>query len=336
MTADTSTPSRPNELTSLLDLVTPMAIRVVATLHIADHLRAGPMDCDRLAARSGADASALGRVLGYLTARGIFAEGPAGVFSLNPMARPLLDDDPSALRSWLDLEGFGGRMTMAFFHLLATVREGRSPVAGHRAEATGAVAASYDAVMEAQARSHAPAIVRAVEWPAGGHVIDVGGGTGSLLAEILATHPNLHGTLVDLPETAAAAERVLGEAGLGERASIIGRSIFDIELPTSDCCVLKNVLHQFDDAEATAVLRRCAASVRPAGRVLVLERTLTADLEDRRTFTEMDLRMLILGGGRERTLEAFGELAAPAGLRLRGSRPTPVGPHVIEFEPAEG
>jgi precorrin-6B methylase 2 len=238
----------------------------------------------------------------------------------------LLDDDPSATRGWLDLEGFGGRMDLAFFDLLETVRRGEPPARTGREDLDEGTGSSYDTVMEAQSRAQAPGIVAAHDWSDATFVVDVGGGTGTLLAEALRAHPHLRGALVELPETAEAARAVLGDD-----VEVIAGSVFEVDLPRADCYILKFVLHAFPDAEAADILRRCAAAAAPGAKVLVAETTLVDASGDRSSFTSMDMRMLILGLGRERTLAEYTALAETAGLRFVAVREAAGGPHLIEF-----
>lgn len=315
-----------------LDLITPMALRVAATLRLADLIREGHGALGELAARAGADPDTLGRLLRYLTARGFFAEPSPGRFALNERAEFLADDHPSAIRRWVDLNGFGGRMDLSFFDLLATVRTGRPPEAAHKARLPDDVAASYDAIMEAQSRAQAPAIVAAYDWSGLGHVVDVGGGTGNLMAEILRAAPHARGTIVELLDgTADLARRYLADAGVGDRCDIIVGDALEVMPRAADAYVWKFVLHSLDDAGATRALRRCRDAGRPDSRILLMERTV-APGDNRAMFTTMDLHMLLWGqGGRERTLDEFSALAAGADLALRSATPTPAGVHIIEL-----
>ncbi|HWM84324.1 MAG TPA: methyltransferase [Kofleriaceae bacterium] len=324
-------------LWQMLDLITPMALRVAATLRIADHIQAGHDRMPDLAARTGADPDALARLLRYLVAHGVFTEPEPGRFGLDDLAELLLDSHPRASRRWLDLEGFGGRMDLAFFELLATVRDGRPPHDGHKDSLTGEVAASYDDVMESQSRADAPALVAAFDWTGIEHVADLGGGTGTFLATLLAAQPALRGSLVELPATADAAGRLLAEAGLAGRSQVVAGDLLQATLPRADLYVLKFVLHSFDDADAIRALERCRGAGGQDTRVLVIERTLLAE-GDRGEFTAMDMRMLILGHGRERTLEQYSDLAGRAGFALGKvtTVPAPYIRHLIELHPLRG
>ncbi len=327
MAPDDSTPAEDravmaawNVVGPLMDLVTPMALRVAATLRLADHL---PDDgtgegvaAGDLAERVGADPDALTRMLCHLVRHGVFTEPRPGHFAVNQPAALLRSDQPAAL--WLDLDGFGGRMDLVFTDLAHTVRTGEPAwerVFGQPfwayLDANPAFSASFDATMAVDAG--AAAVAEGYDWTAVRHVADIGGGTGSLIAELLRRKPWLRGTVVDLPETAARARQHLAGLGLDDRCEVVDGSFFD-PLPTgADAYLLSRVIHDWDDASATAILRHCAEAGGTTGRVLMIE---TAADDDSAAFAEMNLRMLVLTGGRERTIDDYSALAAGAGLRV--------------------
>ncbi|MEV6104965.1 methyltransferase [Streptomyces sp. NPDC051940] len=331
-------PSPWQVLAPLTDLVTPMAVRVAATLRLADLVADGVEDVGRLAERSGTDAWALGRLLRLLVRRGLFAEPSPGRFTLNEPASLLRSDDPSGMRLWFDLEGFGGRMDLAFTELLHTVRTGEpawetvfgAPFWDYLA-ARPALAASFDETMANSLRTTAAATGH--DWSGVRHVVDVGGGTGALLAELLRAHPALRATLVDLPETVARGRRFLTDLGLADRCEFAGQSFFDALPAGADAYVLSGVLHDWADEPATAVLRRCAEAAGPTGHVLILEWQGEGD-DEQGTLAEMDLRMLVLCGGRERDADEYGALAAAAGLTVTGVRTTSSGHRLIDCRAA--
>ena len=308
-------------LHGLSDLITPMAIRVAATLRLADRIAAGTTMLTELAAEVEADPDALGRLLRYLAARGVFAEIEPGRFALTGSAEPLRDDHPDQIRALLDLTGAIGRADLAFSALLEVVRTGKPghPMVHGRsfwadlANDPG-LTASFDALMARNAAWWAPWLP-AQDWSGTQHLVDVGVGTGTLLIALLQAHPHLRGTLVELPATAAAAKRALAEAALCGRCDVVAGSFFDPLPPGADAYLLTGIVHDWNDTDATAILRRCAQAAGPDGRVLLGELVATGN-EDRQVFTHMDLRMMVYLGGRERTLEDFTALAGAAGLTI--------------------
>ncbi|MGH3503281.1 MAG: methyltransferase [Nocardioidaceae bacterium] len=331
--SDDSAPAAWVALGPVMDLVTPMALRVAATLRIADQIGAGTVGADELAERSGTDADALARLLRHLVAHGVFVEPEPGRFAAGRPARFLKSDHPAGMHAWLDLDGFGGRMDLAFTGLLHTVRTGEpawetvfgKPFWQYLADEPR-IAAAFDATMAAGSEYVADAAA-GYGWTNATHVMDVGGGTGALLAEVLRSNTGLRGTLVDLPDTVRRGSEYLAERGLDDRCELAGQSFFDPLPAGGDVYVLSGVVHDWPDDEAVAILRRCAEAAGDRGRVVVIEAHGAAG-DDPATFAEMNLRMLVLAGGRERELDDYRALAGAAGLRVTDVATTPLG-HVL-------
>src|SRR3954470_23776369 len=202
------------DLYELSDLSTPWWVHVVSTLGIAGHLAAGTKEIGALAAAAGADAGSLQRVLRHLVSKGIFEEMALGRFALNDAARPLLED---GVRLALDLDGMGGRMAYAWGTLLSAVRTGRPAyreVFGRPfwedLDANPRVAADFDAMMGPAGHGvpDPEVLLDPAGWESVRTVVDVGGGTGTLLAEVLRARPQARGILVDLPRTIARSAQV--------------------------------------------------------------------------------------------------------------------------------
>jgi 2,7-dihydroxy-5-methyl-1-naphthoate 7-O-methyltransferase len=306
----------------LLDLATPMALRVAATLRLADLMpddgSGGGTVIGDLAERTGSDPDALARVLRHLVQHGVFTEPRPGQFAANQTAAMLRTGQPGLM--WLDLDGFGGRMDLAFTALAHTVRTGEpawEQVFGlpfwDYLDANPAISASFDATMAVDGGNSA--VAERYDWTTVEHVADIGGGTGTLIAEVLQRNPRLRGTVADLPETAARAREYLAGLGLDGRCEVVGQSFFDPLPAGADAYLLNRVIHDWDDAAATVILRRCAEAAGSTGRVLVVESHGTPG-GDAAAFAEMNLRMLVLAGGRERTLDDYSALATDAGLQV--------------------
>jgi len=264
------------DLWSLTDLSTPWCVHVAATLRIADHMATGITEIDPLAAASGAHPDSLRRMLRQLVSKGVFEEPALGRFALNDVARGLLDD---GARLGLDLDGIGGRMAHAWGTLLSAVRTGRpayQEAFGRRfwddLEAHPKVAEAFDALMGPAGHGvpDPEVLLDPGAWDSVRTVMDVGGGTGALLAEVLRAHPEVRGTLVDLPRTVARSREMFESKGVADRVTVVGQNFFDPLPGGCDLYWMKNVLADWPDAEATALLKRCADAARPGGRVVVL------------------------------------------------------------------
>lgn len=305
----------------------PMAIRVAATLRIADHIAAGTKTAKSLAAAVDADADALGRVMDRLVAAGVLTHtGGGDTYGLTTLGEGLRDDTPGSARQWLDIEGALGHAELCFVELLHTVRTGepaypRQFGRGFWEDLSGdpARGASFDAFMGARIAADAPAVVKAYPWAALGHVVDVGGGDGTLLIAILGSHPDLRGTVVELAGPAGRADRAIAEAGRDDRADTYVGSFLDPLPSGAGAYLLSGVLHDWDDESAVAILRRCAEATAGTGAVLVLDHF--GDPESGGPDTEGALRMLCYVRGRERGLTELVDLADAAGLECEGVRP---------------
>lgn len=318
---------------ALSDLATPWCIHVVVTLRIAEHLAAGIGGIDELAAAASAHPESLARVLRHLIAKGIFAEPAPNRFALNDAARGLLDP---AVRVGLDLDGIGGRMARSWSTLLSAVETGLpaydevfgrpfwEDLAAHRT-----VAESFDALMGPV--GHGPVDVDipiSGGWDSIHTVVDVGGGAGWLLAELLRLHPNIAGTLVDFPETVERAGKVFEKAGVSSQATLAGQSFFDPLPAGADLYLLKKVVENWPDREAKAILSRCGEAARPNGRVMVMSGVSQDEPAD------PALLMMVLVGGKERTLAEFRSLAATAGLEVVSAAPNAAGRFMVECRPS--
>jgi len=304
-------------------------VHVVVTLRIAEHLAAGITQIDDLATAAGAHSESLARVLRHLVRKGLFAEPVPGRFALNDAARALLEP---GMRLGFDLDGIGGRMARAWSTLLTAVETGApayDEVFGRPfwddLAAHPRVAASFDALMGPTGHGPPSADIPLTGgWDAIRTVVDVGGGTGALLAEILKVRPAIHGTLVDFPSTVERAGPILEAAGVADRVTLAGQSFFDPLPAGADLYLLKSVLGDWPDREATAILARCAEAARPNGRVMVMSGVSGNFPPD------PELLMMVLAGGKDRTVAEFRALAVAAGLELQSTGRNSAGRFMLE------
>jgi hypothetical protein len=317
------------------------AIHVAASLGIADHLAAGKRTSDDIAAATGTHAPTLYRLLRALAAAGVFHEGPDRRFTLTPMGECLRSDASVPVGPWATLIGRPFEWT-PWAHLLHSVRTGENAfrhvhgsgnfdyLSRHPEEQ-----AIFDRAMSAISRRLSPAVLAAYDFSLFHRVVDVGGGTGTLLADILAAHPHLRGVLFDQPHVVERARPVLEAAGVADRCEIIGGNFFESVPEGGDAYLLKFIVHDWDDAASTAILRACRRAMGPEAKLLVLERLVGPPNEGADTkFT--DLIMLVEPGGLERTIAEFEFLFAAAGFSLASVVPTATPLNVIEGSPTDG
>jgi hypothetical protein len=321
------------DLWTLADLSTPWCIHVAATLRVADHIAAGHTRIDDLATACAADADSLHRVLRHLVLKGVFEEPEPDVFALNQLGRQLID-----MRLGFDLDGFGGRMAGAWSTLLSAVRTGRPAYQ----EAFGRsfwddlaahphIAADFDSLMGpvGHGTPDPEVLPNPDDWAKISTVVDVGGGTGSLLAEVLKAHPHLHGTLIELPGPIARSVEIFQAAGVQDRVNAVAQSFFEPLPAGADLYLLKSVLPDWPDAEALSILTRCSEAARPKGRIVFFSNTGPEDA------ASPELLMMVLVGGRDRTIEEYRGLAQRAGLEIHAVGRQPSGKYLVECRPAD-
>ncbi|HVO17467.1 MAG TPA: methyltransferase [Alphaproteobacteria bacterium] len=324
------------DLWALTDLAVPYAIRVAATMRLADHVAGGTTRLADLAAKTGVPADLLGRLMRFLGCRGIFRETAPDVFAMTKTAEKLKDDHPSHLRQWIDLTGMGGRMDVSFGGLLDSIRTGEPAypkIFGvpfyDDTETTPEKARAFGALMAIVSSWYAGAVAK-LDWSGVNHLVDVGGGTGTLLSSVLRANPAMRGTLFDQPATAPVALESFKKAGLADRCTVASGSYLDPLPKGGDVYMLSQIVHNLSDPEAEVALRRCAEAAGPGGRVLVVERIAISE-KDQKLITSMDLRMLVVLGTRERNVDEFRALGARAGLALQSTQRLTAGMSALHF-----
>jgi O-methyltransferase/methyltransferase family protein len=315
------------------------ALYVAARLGIADLLRDGPKTAEELAVEAGANANALYRILRAPASLDVFAEVAERRFALTPVAELLRSDHPRSVRP---LALFLGQDAYAVWaDLLYSARTG-APAFDHRFGAPhfeylaqhAEAAAVFNAAMSANVSRSVAATVSAYAFPATGVVVDVGGGHGAFIAAILRANPGLSGVLFDMPHVVEGAAPILEEAGAADRCARVGGDFFAPPLPAGDVYTLRQIIHDWDDERSVAILRNCARAMAADGRVLVIEAIIPPGNEPSR-IKYLDLQMLVMNGGRQRTEAEYRQLYAAAGLQLTRVIPTSTDFSIIEGMRAE-
>ena len=301
-------------------------IYVTAKLGVADALHAAPRTAADLAGAVGADPDALARVLRALATRGVVAADEQGRYRLTSLGDRLRTDAEGSLHATALLRG--DEDYAAWGRLADTLRTGQpgfeqafgSDFFAHLSR-DDAAAEHFDCFMVAASRRIARALLGCYDVATAGTIVDVGGGSGTLMAAILGAYPHLRGALVDTPEVAARARRTLAAAGLAARCDVVAGDILAAEtLPRGhDIYLLSQILHNCDDARVPRILAACREAMPAHGRLLAIEQLLPerVDVSTPQRAVESDLYMLVMTGGRERTETAYRALFGAAGLTLR-------------------
>lgn len=311
------------------------AVGVVAQLGVADQLSHGPRSNDEIAQAVGAEPQALYRVLRLLTSLGVFAEVTPRTFRLTPLGETLRSDAPDSVRNFAITETAPGHW-LPWGRLLDSVRTGRPMTyetlgmslfdwyAQNPDEAD-----YFNAAMGNLSALVAGELVRVFDFSAVRTVADIGGAHGVLLAAILGANPTARGILFDLPHVIATARDAIDAQGLAERCELVSGDFFDAVPVGADLHLLKQIIHDWDDDQATQLLRNCHRALAPNGKLLLVEMVIPPDNRPSPA-QAMDLNMLVVAGGRERTEDEYRQLFQAAGFRLERLIPTQSPFSVIE------
>jgi 3-amino-4-hydroxybenzoate 4-O-methyltransferase len=307
------------------------ALHVAAALGIADLLAEGPADSARLAAATGAHEPSLRRLLRYLAALGVL-EGDdgddAGGFRLTPVGELLRTDVPGSVRERALTYGTWNYQALA--ELLHTMRTGQ-PAFEHRFGTNPydyltrhpEAARTFDRQMELMADFFA-AVPEAYDFSDVDTVVDIAGGNGTLLATVLAAAPHARGILFDAPHVVQAARGPLADRGVLDRCALAGGDFLDTVPAGGDVYILSRILHNWDDERCLALLANCRTAMRSGATLLIVEHEVPEE-NPPASVLGIDINMLALFGGRERTAAEFGRLLDEAGFDLTGQHPLPFG-----------
>jgi hypothetical protein len=290
--------------------ITAKALGISADLGIADALAAGPRPVAELAEETGADPDTLNRILRALASDGVFTEDAPGVFRNTEASELLRADHPNRWREFAHMFGDVFHTAIADLNPRTnepTFKDTYGTGFWEWLAANPDERATFDRAMAGEKQRSVDRLA-ALEWRGDETVVDVGGGNGQLLHTLLERKHDLRGIVFDLPET----DR--DETRLGERIEFVPGDFFE-RVPAGDVYILSSILHDWDDERATKILAVIGAAATPNARVLLVESVVQPDNE-RSGAKWLDLLMLVLEGGRERTEPEWRALLEGAGLGI--------------------
>ncbi len=305
------------------------AMSVAASLGVPDALADGPRGVGEIAEAIGADEGTLYRLLGTLAAGGILHEDDGRRFRLTEVGALLRSDVPGSKRDWAILNG-KPYVREAWSNLEHSIRTGENAFAALHGETVwswrGArpdEQANFDRAMAGNSSAVARAVAEAFDFGSLGTLVDIGGGTGTLLAAILRRHIGLRGIVFDQPDVAGsvATRALLEREGVSDRCETVGGSFFDSVPAGAGGYLMKSILHDWEDEDSIRILGTIRGAALPTSRLFVVELVLGAPnegLADR----ILDLHMLVMPGGRERTEGEWRSLFERGGWQLADVRPT--------------
>jgi hypothetical protein len=311
------------------------AMRAIAELGVADLLDEVPQTAEALAARVGANPDALHRVLRLMAGHGMFREQD-GRFTHTDLSRVLRSDHPRSQRAFIRI-GTISRKVFASLH--DTLRTGRPAaptlapgglfayLAAHPKEAL-----LFEEGMTSKANADTAGLLRAYDFSRFRVIADIGGGLGHLIKAILRSTPRAAGILFDLPQVVAATSALNSD-----RLTVQAGDFFADPLPTCDAYVLMNVIHDWADAQAAAIFAAVRRAAPQHAKLLVIEAVMPENPQPGPTGAHpavwMDVFMLALTGGRERTDFEYANLLQQAGFSLDRVIPTETGVSILESTP---
>jgi hypothetical protein len=314
------------------------AISAVAHFGIADHLESGPKTPQELASLTGTQERPLYRLLRATASIGVFTEREDGRFTQTPLSEALRSNakpcvrhmammltDDWHIRAWEQLPWCIETAKPASYKLHGM---GMFDWMAQHPEKTG----NFNQAMTDLSQGDAAAIVQSYDFSRFQHIVDVAGGHGTLLAAILDQTPKLRGTLFDMPHVIDGAKKagILGR--FADRCTLEAGSFFESVPEGADAYIMKFIIHDWYDPECIKILRHCRAGIRPGGCLLVVDQVVPGRNEP--AFSKIvDLEMLVLPGGMERTEQEFHELFAAAGFRLERVIPMPAPQCILEGVP---
>ncbi|MBC2869367.1 methyltransferase [Streptomyces mexicanus] len=311
---------------SLLEMVQgamlSQALYAAAELRVAEALRDGPLPVARIAEQVGAHPETLHRLLRLLAANGVFAERKDGSFALTPMAEALLEDAPMSMRGIAVLMGHPVHWE-DWSHFVDAVRSGepslpklRGMTAFEFLEAKPEYGQVFFKGMGAMSATETEPILAAYDFSRFGTVVDFCAGRGELLAGILRKSPGVRGILADPRVAENGAAQYLAEQRVADRCEVVAADLFGPVPEGGDAYVLKHIVHDWPEEQALQILRNVRAAMRPGGRLLLMEMVVPDKPNAPHASKLVDLWLMLLVGGKERTAGQYARLLAEAGFRL--------------------
>lgn len=313
-------------------------VYALANLGIPDLLKDGPKTADELASATNSHSQSLFRLLRALASVGIVTSKDER-FGLTPLSETLVTDVPGSLR-WFAVSELGQEHYPAwgnFMHSLNTGEIAFDHLFGMDVwkyfSQNPEDAATFNNSMSALTAVTNEAITRLYDFSSFNTLVDVGGGHGGLITEILKSNPGLRGVLFDSPEVITGARPKIEAAELADRCEMVSGDFFKAIPGGGDAYVMKWIIHDWDDQKAITILKNCRTSMQPNSKLILLECVVPEGNEPH--FSKfIDLNMLVMTGGKERTEKEFAELLSAAGFRLLRVIPTELPTSIVESEPA--
>ena len=313
-------------------------VYVIAKLGIPDLLKSGPKTTDELATATKMHAPSLYRVLRALVSVGVLsAEGKH--FGLTPLSEILVTDAPGSLR-WFAVSELGQEHYPAWGNLMHSVKTGEIAFDNFFGvdiwkyfSQNPEDAAVFNNSMSNVTAATNEAILNLYDFSGFSTLIDVGGGHGGLLTSILQKNPNLKGVLFDAPEVIEGARPKIEAAGLSDRCETVSGDFFKAVPGGGDAYIMKWIIHDWDDEKSNTILRNIRNQIPTNGKLILVD-SVVPETDEPHFSKFIDLNMLVMTGGKERTEKEFSDLLSAADFKLLRVIPTELPTAIIEAAPA--
>jgi hypothetical protein len=311
------------------------AISIVAELRIADLLADGSKTAEELALTTKSHSRSLYRLLRACASVGIFSEGSDKRFSLTPMAEFLRSDNPESLRAFAEMLAHGEQF-QTWSELDFSIQTGTPafdkvhgmPIFEYYPTHPKSGQIFNDA-MTSMSLGSSRAVMQAYDFSGITKLVDIGGGHGFLLASVLEKYPTMKGVLYDTATIVEEAKGLLEKQGVTNRCETVGGNFFESAPPGGDAYMMKHIIHDWNDEGCIAILKNCRKGITEGGKLLVIEMVVPPGNEPSLSKL-LDLQMLAVLPGCERTEEEYSALFGAAGFKLTRIVPTMSPYSVIE------
>ena len=314
------------------------SVYVIGKLGIPDLLQTGPKTAEELAAATNTDAPSLFRILRALVSVGVLKSAEGGRFAQTPLSETLVTDAPGSLR-WFAISELGQEHYPAWGNLMHSVKTGEIAFDNFFGvdvwkyfQQNPEDAAVFNNSMSNVTAAANEAITSLYDFSQFGKIIDVGGGHGGLITAILQKNPGVKGVLFDAPQVIEGAQSKIAAAGLADRVETVAGDFFKSVPEGGDAYIMKWIIHDWDDEKSNAILRNCRNQMKPNSKLILVD-CVVPETDEPHFSKFIDLNMLAMTGGKERTEKEFAELLAAAGFRLLRVIPTDLPTSIVEAEP---
>ena len=317
---------------------TSRAVYALAKLGIPDLLKSGPKTAEELATETKTHAPSLFRVLRALVSVGILRSAEGGRFAQTPLSETLVTDAPGSLR-WFAVSELGQEHYPAWGNLMHSVKTGEIAFDNFFGvdiwkyfQQNPEDAAIFNDSMSSVTAATNEAIRSLYDFSGFETVVDIGGGHGGLITSILQSNPKVKGVLFDAPQVIEGAQPKIEAAGISDRCETVAGDFFKSVPAGGDAYVLKWIIHDWDDGKAIAILRNCRSRMRANGKLIIVD-CVVPETDEPHFSKFIDLNMLVMTGGKERTEKEFAQLLSAAGFKLLRVIPTDLPTSIVEAQP---